>query len=64
VNSTRLLSVRQAADRLGLSIATIRSWVYLRRIEYVKIGRSVRLREDTLQALIEDGTIPALKTHR
>ena len=56
----RLLTVVQAADRLGLRPATIRSWIWTRKIQYVKLGRSVRLREDTIQEIIEAGTIPAL----
>jgi excisionase family DNA binding protein len=56
----KLLTVMQAADRLGLRPATIRSWIWARRIQYVKLGRSVRLREDTIDEIIEAGTIPAL----
>jgi excisionase family DNA binding protein len=56
----QLLTVSQAAARLGLKTSTLRSWIYRREIEYVKISRSVRLREDTIDEIIEAGTIPAL----
>jgi excisionase family DNA binding protein len=60
----RLLTINQTADRLGLRPATIRAWIWRREIDYVKLGRSVRVREEVIQALVEDGTVPALKTRR
>src|SRR6185437_8469199 len=41
VSDARLLTLREAADRLAISLPTIRSWVWHRRIEIVKIGRCV-----------------------
>jgi excisionase family DNA binding protein len=55
----RLLTVPEAAERLGLKPATLRFWLWTRKIESVKVGRAVRLREDTIQQLIERGTVPA-----
>lgn len=55
----RLLTVLEAAARLGLRPATIRSWIWTRKIDYVKLGRSVRLREDTIEEIITNSTIPA-----
>jgi excisionase family DNA binding protein len=58
---SKLLSLAQAAEELGLTINTLRAWVYLRKIAYVKVGRSVRISEATIQTIIERGTIPALE---
>lgn len=58
---TRLLSLPEAAQRLGLSTKTLRAWVWTRRIDYCKIGRSVRIADDTVNRLIERGRIPALE---
>lgn len=55
----RLLTTRQAADRLGLKEATIRFWIWQRKIEVVHIGRAVRIREEAVLRLIERGTVPA-----
>jgi excisionase family DNA binding protein len=55
----RLLTLPEASNRLGLKPATVRFWIWARKIEHVKVGRSVRIREDTVQELIERGTIPA-----
>jgi excisionase family DNA binding protein len=56
-----LRSLAQAAEELGVSINTLRAWVYRRRIPYIKIGRSVRVSEETIQRIIDRGSIPALE---
>jgi excisionase family DNA binding protein len=55
----RLLRLEEAADCLGLRLSTLRFWVWQRKIEVVRIGRAVRVREDTIKRLIEEGTVPA-----
>ena len=57
----QLLTVSETAARMSLKEATIRSWIWLRKIDYVKVGRSVRIREDTIEEIIEAGTIPAIR---
>ena len=54
----KLLTLEQAAERLAISLATIRSWVWKRKIEVVKIGRCVRIREEVLDDLIARNTVP------
>jgi excisionase family DNA binding protein len=54
----RLFTIREGAERLGVKPKTVRFWIWTRKIEYVKIGRAVRLREDTIQKIIELGTVP------
>ncbi|MGO4885149.1 MAG: excisionase family DNA-binding protein [Bryobacteraceae bacterium] len=53
--------MQEGADRLGLRVSTLRFWVWTRKIEHVKVGRAVRLREDTIQGLIDRGTVPATR---
>ena len=48
---SRLLTVRQAADRLNVSVRNIR--IHQRRIRIVKIGRLVRIDERELESFIE-----------
>lgn len=55
-----MLSVKEAAERLGVKASTIRSWVWKRQIEFVKISRSVRIPEKVIERLIHSGTKPAL----
>ncbi len=55
----RLLTITEASARLGIQPSTIRFWIWTRKIEHVKVGRAVRLKEATVAALIERGTVPA-----
>jgi excisionase family DNA binding protein len=55
----RLLRLPEAADRLGLKVSTLRFWIWQRKIETVRVGRAVRIREDSINRLIEEGTMPA-----
>jgi excisionase family DNA binding protein len=50
---TRLLSVVEAADRLGVSQQTIRAWIRAGYLVAVKAGRRVLLDERDLEAFIE-----------
>ena len=54
-----LLSIPQAAESLGLKVPTIRDWIYRRKIEFVRIGRAVRIRESAIREIIDRGTVPA-----
>ena len=56
-----LLPILQAAERLGIQEKTLRFWIWQRKIEFVKIGRSVRIAEGVIEQLIERGTVPAKK---
>jgi excisionase family DNA binding protein len=47
-----LLSVEQAAERLGTSVRFVRRLIAERRIAYVKVGRHVRLDPDDVEAFI------------
>ena len=55
----KLLKVDEAAERLGLKPATIRSKILKREWPYVKLGRSVRLRESVVAAMVAAGEVPA-----
>jgi excisionase family DNA binding protein len=47
-----LLSVEQAAERLGTSVRFVRRLVAERRIAYIKVGRHVRLDPTDVEAFI------------
>ena len=52
-----LLSVEQAAERLGTSPRFVRRLVFERRIAYVKLGRHVRIAVRDLDAFIAAGRV-------
>lgn len=60
----RLLTVPEAAERLALAPATLRKWLYLRRLNCVRVGRAVRIRESDVDALIRLGLVPARREGR
>jgi excisionase family DNA binding protein len=52
----RLLTVKEASERLACSEAAIRKWIYQRRLPRVKVGRLTRLRQSDLEGLITTGS--------
>jgi excisionase family DNA binding protein len=59
-----MLTVRQAAERLGLRESTVRAWIAKRRIGVVRLGRAVRIPPEEVQRLIAEGTVPAMEPRR
>ncbi|MEU3163802.1 helix-turn-helix domain-containing protein [Streptosporangium sp. NPDC006930] len=59
----QLLTVIEAADLLHTSVRFVRRLVAERRIEFVKVGRHVRIRESALVAYVVAGTVPPMSTH-
>jgi excisionase family DNA binding protein len=53
-----LLTVAQAAELLGTSERFPRRLIAERRIEFVRVGRHVRIPESALAAFIDAGRIP------
>jgi excisionase family DNA binding protein len=55
-----LLSVEQAAERLGTSARFVRRLIAERRITYVKLGRHVRIAEhDLINFVVTTGRVEA-----
>lgn len=57
--SRGLLTVKEAAERLGLRESTIRAWILRRRLPYVHCGRAVRIPADAITDFIDRNTVPA-----
>jgi excisionase family DNA binding protein len=53
----RLLTVEAAAERMSTSVRFIRRLIAQRRIEFVKVGRHVRISESALAEFIETGRV-------
>jgi excisionase family DNA binding protein len=57
--TVELLTVKETATLLRVSVGTIRSWVLNRKITYCKIGALVRFRSTDLDEFIKRSTVPA-----
>ena len=59
--ANQLRTVDEAARRLGLKPRTVRRWVFLRKIDYVKVGGAVRIAESELERVIQQGTVQRIR---
>ena len=55
----KLLTLQEAADRLGTSLRFVRRLIFERRIPFIKIGRHVRIAASDLDAFIAAGRVEA-----
>jgi excisionase family DNA binding protein len=55
----KLLTVEEAAGRLGTSLRFVRRLIAERRIAYVKVGRHVRIAEADLTEFVAAGRVEA-----
>jgi excisionase family DNA binding protein len=53
----RLLSLPEAADRLGTTTRFPRRLTAERRIRFVRVGRHVRIPESAIEEFVEAGTV-------
>ncbi|MER6950266.1 helix-turn-helix domain-containing protein [Nonomuraea sp. NPDC000554] len=58
----KLLNVEEAAELLNTSPRFVRRLIAERRIEFVKLGRPVRIRESALIAYVVEGTVTPMRT--
>ena len=55
----QLLTVEEAAERLGTSVRFLRRLIAERRIAFVRVGRHVRIDPADLEAFIATGRVEA-----
>ena len=55
----KLLTVAEAADRLGTSVRFVRRLIAERRIAYVRVGRHIRIAEADLASFVAAGRVEA-----
>ena len=61
VPSTKLITIQEAANRLGLKESTIRKYILKRQIAYVKPSvRAVRIPIEELERILAAGLRPAI----
>ena len=52
-SSPQLLTVRQAAQLLNVSVSTLYNWVWLRQLPFVKLGRCLRFDRLELERFVQ-----------
>ncbi|MDF6043815.1 excisionase family DNA-binding protein [Streptomyces sp. JH14] len=62
--SDPLLTVEQAAERLGTTVRFPRRLIAERRIAFVKVGRYVRIAESALSEYIAGNTVQPIRRRR
>ena len=61
VPSTKLITIREAANRLGLKESTIRKYILKRQVAYVKPSvRAVRIPIEELERILTAGLRPVI----
>ncbi len=57
-----LITVREAAKRLGIREGTVRAWLAQRRLPRVRCGRAVRIPAAAVEDFIKRHTVSAKET--
>ncbi|MGZ8927660.1 MAG: helix-turn-helix domain-containing protein [Methylobacter sp.] len=60
-NTTDLLTTKQAAEYLGVTVGTLEVWRCTKRynIQFIRVGRLVKYRKSALDAFLEARTVGA-----
>ena len=48
---------KQAAEKMGVGERMVRRLIAERRIEFIKVGKHVRISDEAIQAFLEAGTV-------
>lgn len=63
-NTGRLLTLEESAEILGTGVRFARRLIAERRIQFVKVGRHVRIPQQALREYIEAATVHPTRTAR
>jgi excisionase family DNA binding protein len=56
----KLITLAEAAEQLGVTLAAIRDWRFRRKhLDFVKVGRAVRVLQSSIDNYIDRQTVPA-----
>ena len=57
-----LLTIKETAEALKISVSTLYRWIHQRKIEYVKIGSRVLFIDEMLNDYIKKNTVTTKQT--
>jgi excisionase family DNA binding protein len=52
-----LLRVEDVAEKLGISLKTVRSWIYLKKVPFTRIGRRVYFAVTAIEEILQRNAI-------
>jgi excisionase family DNA binding protein len=56
---TKLLSPKEFASDLNITVSCVRRWIGLRKINVVHVGRLVRIPAEERERIVREGLVPA-----
>ena len=56
---TKLLTIVEASEYLGVSKLTLYGWVSARKVSFIKVGRLVKFKKEHLDKWIDQQTVKA-----
>ena len=59
---TCLITVADLAAKLHVSLKTVRSWIYLRKISFTRLGRRVYFSTDVVEDLLSRNAVAAFRS--
>ena len=59
---SKLLTMDEASEYLGISKLTLYGWVSARKLGFIKVGRLVKFRQEHLDRWIDQHTVKARST--
>ena len=57
-----VLRVEDVAKNLGISLATVRSWIYLRKVPFTRIGRRVYFAKSVIEEILQRNEVKPLRS--
>jgi len=51
----KLYNIKEVAETLSVKQATVRSWIFQKKLPVVKLSRAVRVKESVLEGILEGG---------
>ena len=55
----RLMTVREAANYLAISVSTLYGWAWQRKVPFVKVGRALRFDLSDLEKFVRSNRVEA-----
>ena len=59
-----LLTLEQAAEKLHVSVRTVRGWLYKRTVPYTRLGRRNYLARTVIEEILQKNSVPPLRQQR